>query len=119
MEPDLWIEIEDGDVFLGTLEQFKDCFFSNADEASIRDWCFENHYNLSMTRVEPADLLILKSVKSLSDSNLQKNDSQRGTDVQDRLLNWLLWNVDLDAVKHHFEDDPDVLNYIEWWETSD
>ena len=37
----LWITVEDGDMFEGTLEQFQDCFFSNAEPALIMDWCHE------------------------------------------------------------------------------
>jgi len=38
----MWIVIENGEVFEGTTEQFRDCFFSNADIDSIRKFC-ESH----------------------------------------------------------------------------
>jgi histone acetyltransferase (RNA polymerase elongator complex component) len=31
--------IDNGGTFEGTLEQFQENFFSNADEDSIREWC--------------------------------------------------------------------------------
>lgn len=34
-----WIIIENGDIFEGTREQFMDCFFSNASDEQIKDWC--------------------------------------------------------------------------------
>jgi hypothetical protein len=36
--------IEGGEVFEGTLEQFKDCFFSNADDESIKAWAEEHRW---------------------------------------------------------------------------
>ena len=33
-----WIIIDEGDTFEGTVEQFQDCFFSNADNDSIMEW---------------------------------------------------------------------------------
>jgi hypothetical protein len=43
------IIIENGDVFDGTREQFMDCFFSNADDDKIKDWCIENGWNVLIT----------------------------------------------------------------------
>ena len=34
-----WIIIENGDLFEGTREQFMGCFFSNASDEQIKDWC--------------------------------------------------------------------------------
>jgi len=34
--------IDDGETFEGTLEQFQNCFFSNADEEMIKYWCEHN-----------------------------------------------------------------------------
>lgn len=48
MDLDTWIEIENGDLFEGTREQFMNCFFSNADDEEIRDWCIENGYTLKI-----------------------------------------------------------------------
>ena len=35
----LWIVIEGGDIFEGSIDQFKDCFFSNASPDTIFQWC--------------------------------------------------------------------------------
>ena len=35
----LIIIIDNGDVFEGSLEQFRDCFFSNASIKTIKEWC--------------------------------------------------------------------------------
>jgi len=45
----LHIVIESGDVFEGTLDQFKDCFFSNADVDSIRKWCKDQDFSCEIT----------------------------------------------------------------------
>ena len=36
------IVIDNGDTFEGSLKQFKDCFFDNADYFTIRMWCEHN-----------------------------------------------------------------------------
>ena len=36
------IIVDNGVMFEGTREQFKDCFFSNATNSEITDWCFDN-----------------------------------------------------------------------------
>lgn len=38
--------IDDGNLFQGTLDQFRACFFSNADEEMIRNWCNEQGFTL-------------------------------------------------------------------------
>ena len=40
------VEYIDDVIFCGTREQFMDCFFSNADDEEIKDWCFDNGYKL-------------------------------------------------------------------------
>lgn len=40
--------IEGGDVFCGTLDQFKDCFFDNATVETISDWCAAHGYSLEI-----------------------------------------------------------------------
>jgi len=40
--------IDNGEMFDGTVEQFQDCFFSNADEDTVRDWCNNMDYNLEV-----------------------------------------------------------------------
>ena len=42
------IIIEGGSIFEGTLNQFKDCFFSNATIKSICDWCVDSDYSLEI-----------------------------------------------------------------------
>lgn len=46
MDLDTIIIIENGDIFSGTREQFMVCFFTNADDEEISDWCFDNGYKL-------------------------------------------------------------------------
>jgi hypothetical protein len=33
------IIIDNGNTFEGTFSQFRDCFFSNANYRTIKDWC--------------------------------------------------------------------------------
>ena len=33
------IIVENGELFDGTREQFMNCFFSNADDDEIKNWC--------------------------------------------------------------------------------
>lgn len=40
--------IDDGDTFEGTVEQFRDCFFSNADEDTVRQWCESQNMKLEV-----------------------------------------------------------------------
>lgn len=40
------IIIDNGEIFDGTHEQFKDCFFDNADEDSITNFCKKNNWEL-------------------------------------------------------------------------
>lgn len=42
------ILVENGDMFDGTRDQFKDNYFTNANNAEIKDWCFENGWSLSI-----------------------------------------------------------------------
>lgn len=43
-----WIIVENGDMFEGTREQFADCYFSNADNHNIIEWCEENEWSLTI-----------------------------------------------------------------------
>jgi len=36
--------IDDGVVFEGPLDQFKDCFISNANDKTIQEWCNQQGY---------------------------------------------------------------------------
>ncbi len=38
-----WIIVDDGQTFEGTFEQFKDCFFDNAEVDVIKDWAKVNN----------------------------------------------------------------------------
>lgn len=40
------IIVDNGDIFEGTREQFRDCFFDNADDDEIADWCYDNDWSL-------------------------------------------------------------------------
>lgn len=48
------IEIEDGDLFFGTREQFMDCFLMNSDDLNIKSWALKNGYscNIFVARLE-------------------------------------------------------------------
>lgn len=37
------IIIDNGDTFEGTINQFQDCFFTNANEETIKFWCSQNN----------------------------------------------------------------------------
>lgn len=43
-----WIVVENGDIFEGTREQFMNCFFSNANDEEIKDWCFDYGWKLKI-----------------------------------------------------------------------
>ena len=51
-----WIIVQNGDVFEGTLEQFQDCFFSNADEDVVFDWAEKMDYNCTVIDVTEAEI---------------------------------------------------------------
>ncbi len=42
------ILINEGNIFEGTIEQFKDNFFDNATVATIGIWCNQNGYTFSI-----------------------------------------------------------------------
>ena len=42
------ILVENGDIFDGSREEFMNCFFSNADDEEISDWCFDQGYSLKI-----------------------------------------------------------------------
>jgi hypothetical protein len=42
------ILVDNGDMFDGTREQFADCFFSNATNNQIIDWCKSQGFSLSI-----------------------------------------------------------------------
>ena len=46
------IRIDDGDTFEGTISQFKDCFFTNADIGTITYWCKMNNMKLEIIEKE-------------------------------------------------------------------
>lgn len=48
MDESTWIIVENGDMFEGTREQFANCFFTNADDEEITDWCFDNDWKLTI-----------------------------------------------------------------------
>jgi hypothetical protein len=48
MDLETWIIVDNGIMFEGTREQFMDCFFSNADDEEIKDWCFDNGNKLKI-----------------------------------------------------------------------
>lgn len=38
----IWIIVDDGNVFEGTLEQFQECFFTNSDPETVITWATEH-----------------------------------------------------------------------------
>ena len=48
MDLETRIIVENGDMFDGTREQFMDCFFSNADNEEIKDWCMQHGWKLKI-----------------------------------------------------------------------
>lgn len=40
--------INDGNMFYGTVDDFKDCFFDNANDETISDWCEEMGFTLEI-----------------------------------------------------------------------
>lgn len=51
--------VDDGDTFHGTVQQFKCCFFSNADEETVRAWCDDNGSKLKVIYEGEGDALLL------------------------------------------------------------
>lgn len=54
----IWIKINSGNVFEGTLEQFKDCFFDNATPETVADWSRENGWDCVVTESPPTDIAL-------------------------------------------------------------
>ena len=52
MNLDSWILVDNGDMFEGTREQFMDCYFSNADDYQITEWCRENEWSLTIDNIK-------------------------------------------------------------------
>ena len=52
MNPNDKILVNDGGVFEGTREQFKDCFFSNADDVEIYDWAEDMGFTVEIEYVK-------------------------------------------------------------------
>ena len=48
MDLETRILVENGDIFEGNRGQFTDCFFSNADDDQIIDWCREQGFSLQI-----------------------------------------------------------------------
>lgn len=48
------IMVEGGEVFLGTLEQFEENFFANADPAAIIAWADDHKWNVRFFDTDPA-----------------------------------------------------------------
>ena len=48
MNPNTKILVENGDMFDGTRDMFRDCFFDNADDNQIKGWCEENGWSLTI-----------------------------------------------------------------------
>lgn len=46
------ILVDNGDMFEGTRDMFRDCFFDNANNAEIEDWCKQNNWSLEINGVK-------------------------------------------------------------------
>ena len=49
----LWITVENGNIFEGTLQQFKECFFTNAQPTTIQRWCNDNGWSAKFEHIDP------------------------------------------------------------------
>lgn len=69
MDLETWIVVENGEMFEGTREQFMDCFFSNADDDTIKDWCFDNDWSLKIGEevIFPSKENVVEDVADASD----------------------------------------------------
>ena len=41
-------KINNGEMFEGTRDQFEDCYFSNANDYTIKRWCIKNNLDLKI-----------------------------------------------------------------------
>lgn len=48
----LWYVIDGGNLFEGSVDHFRDCFFDNANEELIADWCRDEGVTLQVIRPE-------------------------------------------------------------------
>lgn len=48
-----WIVVNAGDIFEGTPNQFRDCFFPNCNRKTINDWCSKNSYTVEFLNYLP------------------------------------------------------------------
>jgi hypothetical protein len=55
----LWITIDDGETFEGTIMDFRNCFFDNASKETIQQWCDDNKMRVVFTfrNPQPSQLL--------------------------------------------------------------
>lgn len=51
MDEKTLILIDDGETFFGTIKQFKDCFFYNADEETIKIWARQHGYKVEFKKM--------------------------------------------------------------------
>ncbi len=50
--PKLYIIVDGGDTFEGTSEQWAECYFSNVTEEGVIDFCHQNGWEVTITRME-------------------------------------------------------------------
>ena len=64
----MWIIVDGGDTFEGTLEQFKDCFFDNATKETILDWAASTGSKVDFRDKPPLSLrqIDVSSIKDLA-----------------------------------------------------
>lgn len=50
------IKINNGEIFDGTRDQFADCFFTNANNEEILNWCEKNNFSFSVNDIWLRDI---------------------------------------------------------------
>lgn len=53
----LWIIVDDGDLFEGHQGHWADCFFSNAEQSVILQYCLENGYTVTFRQMTDEEVV--------------------------------------------------------------
>lgn len=71
------IIVEGGDVFIGTREQFQDCFFTNISRESVQDWAKSNGWTVEFYEgLEPLAAFTEAVLKRMSNRLVQLKVSE-------------------------------------------
>lgn len=49
----LWIIVDEGEVFEGNEDHWRDCFFTNVSEDAIKQFCKANGWNVEIKDAQP------------------------------------------------------------------